>query len=178
MWRNPIPLCMLACLLIPPLLGGRQYPASSAGRATDPPRAAAPGGREVYQKHCAKCHGADGAGKSARAAMPDIPDFTKAAWQGRRDAKILASILDGKGDDMPAFRRRINEDQARELTALIRAFAPTMEKPNPDKPKAPVAPNNLEDEFRRLQIELEELQKQFRELSNSSAKPAQARPLE
>ncbi len=106
--------------------------------------------------------------------MPDIPDFTDAAWHGRRgEAKLLASILDGKGEDMPAFRRKLSEDQARELAALIRSFAPTKDKPAPERLKAP---GGFEDEFRRLQKDLEELQREYRELTNTPKRSSPAEP--
>ena len=45
---------------------------------------------------------ADGTGNKARGRLPEIPNFTDAGWQARRDdAQLMASILDGKGDEMP-----------------------------------------------------------------------------
>jgi mono/diheme cytochrome c family protein len=173
-------MCLLAGVVIAALMVAWEHPDSSVVYAADPPGAApALTEGELYRKHCAKCHGADGAGKAARGAMPDIPDFTDAAWQGRRgDAKLLAGVLDGKGEDMPAFRGKINENQARDLAALIRTFAPVTDKPQPDKQKAPDAPKSLEYEFRRLQDEFDELRKQFRELSKRSLRPENDRSLE
>src|SRR5437660_1590425 len=105
-------LSVLAGLLFLPGWGGRPFPA--------PRRAAPPAGRggaavrELYQLHCVKCHGGDGTGSAARKRMPEIPDFTRASWQKRRsDARLLASILDGRGADMPAHRGKITRDQAR-----------------------------------------------------------------
>jgi mono/diheme cytochrome c family protein len=82
--------------------------------------------RRLFQQHCAKCHGADGTGSPARARLGKIPDFTEWSWQQHRsDARLRTSILDGKGKDMPAWRRKIDEDQARGLVEYIRALCPT-----------------------------------------------------
>src|SRR5271157_446620 len=87
--------------------------------------------RELFRQHCTKCHGADGTGSQVRSCYPEIPDFTNAPWQARRaDARLMASILDGKGSEMPPQRGRISEEQARGLVAHVRGFAPTREKPN------------------------------------------------
>jgi uncharacterized membrane protein len=77
-----------------------------------------------------KCHGADGIGKHARERMPDIPDFSDTRWQSRRaDEQLMASILDGKGDDMPPQRGKINDEQARGLVSYVRTFASTTGTP-------------------------------------------------
>jgi mono/diheme cytochrome c family protein len=74
--------------------------------------------RELFRKRCAKCHGTDGTGSQARDRMAEIPDFTSAAWQAKRkDSQLIASILDGKGDDMPPGRGKISSEQARALAA-------------------------------------------------------------
>jgi uncharacterized membrane protein/mono/diheme cytochrome c family protein len=86
-------------------------------------------GRELFQQYCMKCHGADGTGKPGRKLMPNIPDFTDAGWQGRRnDTQLLSSILDGKGPDMRPFRDMIGMNQGRDLMAYVRAFAPSLAK--------------------------------------------------
>jgi mono/diheme cytochrome c family protein len=103
--------------------------------------------RELFQKRCASCHGRDGAGTQTRASVPAIPDFTKAAWQAQRsDAQLLASILEGKGDEMPAARAKISEDQARALVALVRSFAPGSAKPKhePSQSRALSPPTDTE----------------------------------
>src|SRR5262249_24235768 len=75
----------------------------------------------LFRQHCARCHGADGTGKTARARLPRIPDFTNTRWQqGRMEAQLLASVLYGKRGKMPAFREKINEKQARALVAHVR----------------------------------------------------------
>jgi mono/diheme cytochrome c family protein len=81
--------------------------------------------RALFRQHCMKCHGTDGMGVAARERMPEIPDFTASTWQAlRSDAQLLASILDGK-DQMPRWRGKITEEQARSLVAHVRGFAPT-----------------------------------------------------
>jgi mono/diheme cytochrome c family protein/uncharacterized membrane protein len=90
--------------------------------------------RGLFGQHCVKCHGKDGTGSPARDRLSQIPDFTQATWQARRsDAQLVASILDGKGKDMPPGRGKLSGEQARDLLALVRAFAPAAEKPPQDK---------------------------------------------
>jgi mono/diheme cytochrome c family protein/uncharacterized membrane protein len=103
---------------------------SKRGRGDPPaPRAAStPAAGRLYRKHCVRCHGTDGKGKLARRRLK-VPDFTAASWQARRsDAQLLASILDGKGDEMPGWRGKISKEQARGLVAHLRAFAAAGEK--------------------------------------------------
>jgi mono/diheme cytochrome c family protein len=130
---------------------------------------------KFYEQHCVKCHGTDGTGKSARAIEPAIPDFTAASWQTKRtDKQLLESILDGKGQTMPAFRtKKVSEEQALALVAHVRTFAPAKKKSNLPEANEP-ALEGFEQRFRCLQVELEALQKQFRQLSQASpdAKPA------
>ena len=72
-----------------------------------------------------KCHGADGTGNKTRDRLPEIPDFSDTRWQTRRaDAQLMASILDGKGDDMPPQRGKISDEQARDLVGLRPRFRP------------------------------------------------------
>jgi hypothetical protein len=100
---------------------------------------------------------------------PAIPDFTTAFWQTQRtEAKLLARILDGKGKEMPAFRGKLKEDQARGLVAHIRSFATTTGKPRAQKERDPASPGDFEIEFRRLLMELDELKTQFRQASKIS----------
>jgi uncharacterized membrane protein len=92
-----------------------------------------------------KCHGADGTGRPARASQPDIPDFTNASWQRRQsEARLRASILDGKGDDMPPFRRKISAEQARGLAAHVRAFGQTAGGPEQEQQGEPTADESAE----------------------------------
>jgi mono/diheme cytochrome c family protein len=57
--------------------------------------------------------------------MPSIPDFTSRAWQdSRSNAELIVGTLEGKGTFMPGFRDRLNDEQARDLIAYVRATAP------------------------------------------------------
>src|SRR5205807_293064 len=69
----------------------------------------------------------------------------------RSDAQLLASILEGKEPDMPSWRKKISEEQARSLVAQVRAFAPTRGTP---EGASPARPNG---DYRGVEKEQEEL---------------------
>ncbi len=143
-------------------------PSSSA--AAPPASAPAAGGMANasarYQRFCARCHGDDQSGKPWRDRGRQIPDFTSTAWQeSRKDARLLASILEGKGTNMPAFAGKVTEAEARDLVLLIRAR-------NSTRPRVKMTTLvELIASFAELERELEKMQKQFRDLHNSGQKP-------
>jgi quinol-cytochrome oxidoreductase complex cytochrome b subunit/mono/diheme cytochrome c family protein len=86
----------------------------------------------LYGTHCAACHDVDGSGKVMRAALPTVPDFTSAAWQGAQtNLEIVHRIVDGNPPLMPAFRDKLSSDQSLALTIYVRAFAIESGKPAP-----------------------------------------------
>src|SRR5690348_1697443 len=57
-------------------------------------------GAELFRRHCAKCHEADGRGSALRRRVPQAPDFTSPRWQDRHsDDQLVATILEGKGSE-------------------------------------------------------------------------------
>jgi mono/diheme cytochrome c family protein/uncharacterized membrane protein len=124
-----------------PAEAGQSSPSAKSAESAPRPDAAgrsdpAPADRELFRRHCVRCHGEDGSGSRARARRPDIPDFTNPSWQaGRSDAQLQASILDGKGTEMPSFRDRIGQEEARRLAAHVRTFSRSAEGSGPDGPE-------------------------------------------
>jgi quinol-cytochrome oxidoreductase complex cytochrome b subunit/mono/diheme cytochrome c family protein len=120
----------------------------------------------LYRQYCLVCHGADGRGSEMKASMSTIPDFTNRPWQeGVSVPQLRASILDGKGTQMPAFRGRVTEEQGQDLAAYVRAFGP-VEVAQPQVP-----PDDFEKQFRDVQAHWYELQRQLQELSKPPRKP-------
>lgn len=79
----------------------------------------------LYQKHCAKCHLADG--KGLESLKP--PDFTDGKWQkAHTDAAIAKGIRDGK-ETMPGFKDTLSAAQVTALVKHIRGFGPKAAKP-------------------------------------------------
>jgi mono/diheme cytochrome c family protein len=121
----------------------------------------------LYRQYCLICHGANGKGLEFKASAPSIPDFTASSWQkGVSDAQLSVGILEGKGSQMPAFRGRVTEEQSMDLTAYIRAFGPAPPPPPPDKEST-----DFEKNFRDLQEQWNELQRQLDKLSKPPPKP-------
>jgi len=73
-------------------------------------------GREVYDLHCAVCHGPDG-----RSLDPAVPSFADGDALFLMDADIMRQISDGKGT-MPAFRGLLTPEEMRDVIAYIRTF--------------------------------------------------------
>jgi mono/diheme cytochrome c family protein len=124
----------------------------------------------LYERRCQRCHGKDGGGERD-AGVTGLPNFRKPDWHARRsDAQLKVSILDGKGDAMPAFSERLNEEQVRGLITHIRAF-------EPKRAAATVAATDFEKQFKELRKEYQELQKELERLSSrpsESEKPSPA----
>jgi ubiquinol-cytochrome c reductase cytochrome b subunit len=142
--------------------GDKKPPAPEPPDTANPLRAAT----GLYHQYCLICHGADGKGLEFRASMPSIPDFTAQRWQsGVSDAQLGVSILEGKGTLMPAFRGRVTDEQTRDLTAYIRAFGPARAAPSD------TGASDFEKNFRDLQDQWNELQRQLDKLSKPPPKP-------
>ena len=151
-------LCGLFALALGTWFAGRgpTVRAEETGPSPDPPLTRA---ITAYRSHCANCHGTDGKGGRARSDTPEIPDFTAATWHRRRgNPHLLSAILDGKGNNMPAFADKLNKDQAKELVAYVRAFAPDAQA-TPARPAE--STDDFERQFRQLQQQLAELRKQY-----------------
>jgi quinol-cytochrome oxidoreductase complex cytochrome b subunit len=119
----------------------------------------------LYREYCLVCHGPDGRAAEIRGRMPEIPDFTAAAWQSQRaDAQLTVSILEGKGAYMPAFRGRVNDNDARDLVAYIRAFSPNR------TPILEASTGDFGERFRKLQQQWNELEQQLQAMKGSSPK--------
>jgi mono/diheme cytochrome c family protein len=153
----------LPLLVLPWLwLSGRTVPGSepAAGAKQSAKVARSAGG--VFTMHCIKCHDRTGEGTKARDSMPEIPDFTSAAWhQKRTDAQLTVSILEGKGTRMPSFADRLTKEEARDLAAHVRSF-----NPMPVTPAGSQAAIDFEKRFRELEEEFERLRKQLHDLQN------------
>ena len=146
-------------------LGSSSAPAQETRREKPAQESAA----ALFERRCQRCHGKDGSGERD-AGVTGIPDFRKSAWHARRtDAQLHVSIVDGRGDGMPAFGGRLNEAQVRALVAYIRALDP--------KPAvATTTMTEFETRFQELEREFQALQKELDRLSATPTEPGQVAP--
>lgn len=94
-----------------------QYVLGLSGRTSDPVKAAL--GKARFAA-CAACHGPDGKGNPALGSA----DLTDAAWlYGGGLAQVERSIREGRSGEMPAFRARLSEAQAKAVAAWVYAGA-------------------------------------------------------
>jgi mono/diheme cytochrome c family protein len=113
----------------------------------------------LFHDFCVDCHGADGRGDDMRAGMPAIPDFTLPAWRASREpSQLVTSILIGRGQDMPAFADQLTPDQAHDLAAFIRTLA------GPDVDAVTEGASDFKEQFQRLQLKWNDLERQLQEL--------------
>jgi mono/diheme cytochrome c family protein len=147
----------------PPIVKGKVTPQETSPEVAERLR----GAGVVFREYCIVCHGVDGTGAPAmRVTMPILPDFTRVAFRDQHsDTQLLISILDGKGTLMPANRGRINEAQARDLVAYVRAFAPA------GAAAAVGAPNEFQQQFEQLKRQWEALEREIRALKKTPAQP-------
>lgn len=81
--------------------------------------------RAVYLDKCANCHGDTGKGDGPDAASyyPHPASLADASrMEGKSDGELFYRITNGRRP-MPAFKKRLSDEQRWELVLLIRTFA-------------------------------------------------------
>ena len=74
----------------------------------------------IYNRQCVSCHGRDGRGRTRKGRQTRARDVTDAAWQDDvSDERLFNSINNGRGK-MPAFRKKISENDIDALVAYVR----------------------------------------------------------
>lgn len=78
--------------------------------------------KKLFKQKCAKCHGSDGAGNTTRGLLVGATDLTSPEWHNRvDDERILNSLTHGRGQ-MPAFDKKLTNEQLALLTVYVRSF--------------------------------------------------------
>ena len=94
---------------------------AAAGPNIEPYQVVAAGdAAATFKAKCSGCHGAEGKGVESMGT----PNFTDAKWQaGRKDALLIATINNGKGQ-MPGYKSSLNAADVKGMVAYVRSFAP------------------------------------------------------
>ncbi len=76
----------------------------------------------LFASKCATCHGKDGRAKTFKAKFNHARNLTDGAWQESvSDEHLYNSIMRGKGK-MPAFGKKLREEDVNALVAFVRKF--------------------------------------------------------
>lgn len=74
-------------------------------------------GMELYEEFCGACHGYDGT-----ALLPGAPSFSNGERLEKTDAELLKSIMDGKGDIMPAWNDLLSDEECESVLHYVRSM--------------------------------------------------------
>ena len=78
--------------------------------------------KDLYTGKCAACHGADGAGKTAKGKKLKVQDVHATAAKMSAD-DMTKIVTDGKGQDMDGYGKQLNKDQIKGLVDYYRGLA-------------------------------------------------------
>lgn len=83
--------------------------------------------KELYEKSCAKCHGADGKGDTKMGKKSNVKDLTDAKYQASfTDDQAFKTIKDGKKDKEDKVLMKpienATDEEIKALVAFSRAF--------------------------------------------------------
>ena len=78
---------------------------------------------ETFTTYCVVCHGDDGTGNTEEGKKKGARNLTNAKWQASvDDARLIKSITKGH-DKMPAFGKKLSEDEIKALVKEVRSLA-------------------------------------------------------
>jgi mono/diheme cytochrome c family protein len=100
-------------------------------------RAQAPSGKQVYDLHCAECHGTTGRGDGPSAAFlnPQPRDLTAGKYKlrstetgnGPTDDDLIQTVRRGMyGTSMPGWDRILPDEDIKSVAAFVKSLAPQM----------------------------------------------------
>ena len=119
-------------LVVGLLVAGLATGAKSSKRPSDEVR-----GRELYDRHCVQCHGANakGDGPAAEALVVPVPDL-HGVLEAKDREEHVRTILDGSGA-MPGFEASFDRYDARKVMRHMEKQARIDDKPAPEAPAVP-----------------------------------------
>ena len=81
----------------------------------------APNGKELYDKKCAMCHGADGVAKAMGKGSANLND---PAWQAKNSVEAIVQVTaDGKKDTkMPGYKDKMSAEEIKAVSAYIKTL--------------------------------------------------------
>ena len=81
--------------------------------------------RDIWDKRCAFCHGADGRSQTKKGRRYKAPNFTRAKWQQHTsDDEIVEAITNGvPKTKMAAFKDKLSPEEIKSMVPFLRAFA-------------------------------------------------------
>lgn len=79
-------------------------------------------GGQIYDSHCASCHGVNGV-----PVMPDAPNFARSERLLRPDVFVANAIRDGK-NSMPSYQGVLSDSEILDVVVFLR----TLEKVGPN----------------------------------------------
>jgi mono/diheme cytochrome c family protein len=78
--------------------------------------------KDIYMDKCAVCHGADGAGKTAKGKKLKLKGVHEAAEKMKAD-EMIKIVENGKPPDMDAYGKQFNAAQIKGLVDYYRSLA-------------------------------------------------------
>lgn len=78
-------------------------------------------GKVAYDKHCAKCHGEDGAGATKIGEKMGLRDLGSADVQAMSDTELITITAEGKGK-MPGYDKKLSKDEVKAVVDYMRTF--------------------------------------------------------
>jgi mono/diheme cytochrome c family protein len=94
--------------------------------------------RDIFQAHCATCHGVagDGSGKTARLLGFKMQDFRDCSSMSRFSDEVLFSIIRdgaapfGRSAAMAGWKQTLSDQQMWEMVRYVRSFCRTQPSPS------------------------------------------------
>ena len=96
-----------------------------ASLATPLPQIALEEGRDIYERHCADCHGPEGRGdgKQAISLSPRPGNLISAQTSAKSDQDLLKIIANGRPRTaMTGWSERLSDEEQRAVLAYIRSL--------------------------------------------------------
>ena len=78
-------------------------------------------GEETFKTTCAKCHGADGIGKTPVGKSMSMPDLATPKIQAKSDATLNDIVTNGF-NLMPGFKNRLSATEIADVVKYLRTF--------------------------------------------------------
>jgi mono/diheme cytochrome c family protein len=80
---------------------------------------------QLYSRYCVSCHGRDGTSQTKKGRFSHARNLTDAEWQDDvSDERLFNSITNGRNvrGNMPAFSKKLNDQEAESLVSFVRRF--------------------------------------------------------